>query len=64
MVNCSISPEPGETADSLIRRFRKATDRANVYRDYARSREFTAKPQKRAAKAEKARGRRAKANGA
>jgi ribosomal protein S21 len=55
MVNCSIEVAPNESMESMWRRFRKATDRAGVYRDYARSREFMAKPQTRAAKSQRAR---------
>jgi ribosomal protein S21 len=60
MTNCVIYPAEGESIDSIWRRFRKATDRANVLKDYSRSREFVAKPQRRAAKSSKARARRAK----
>lgn len=62
MVNCSIICEPGESADSLWRRFRKASDRANVYRDYARSREFISRSQRRAVKSSRARAKVAKYN--
>jgi ribosomal protein S21 len=60
MVNTWIEVAPIESVESIWRRFRKATDRANVYRDYARSREFIPKPQRRAAKSSKARARKAK----
>jgi ribosomal protein S21 len=39
----------------MWRRFRKATDKAGVYRDYARSREFISRPQRRAVKSSRAR---------
>jgi ribosomal protein S21 len=60
MVNCTIKIEPGESVESMWRRFRKATDRAGVYKDYARSQEFIPKSKRRAAKSSKARARKAK----
>ena len=46
MVNCVIYPAEGETVESLWRRFRKATDRADVLKNYARSREFASEVSK------------------
>lgn len=60
MINCSIEIAPNESMESIWRRFRKATDRASVYKDYARSQEFIPKSKRRAAKSSKARARRAK----
>jgi ribosomal protein S21 len=60
MTNCVIYPAEGESIENLWRRFRKATDRADVLKDYAKSRQFIAKPQRRAAKSQRARARRAK----
>jgi ribosomal protein S21 len=55
VVNCVIYPAEGESADSIIRRFRKSTDKAGTYRDYLRAREFIPRPQRRAMKSSKAR---------
>ena len=62
MVNCSIEVAANESIDSVWRRFRKSVDRADVLKDYARSREFIAKPQRRAAKSHRARARQARYN--
>jgi ribosomal protein S21 len=60
MVNTWIEVAPNESIESIWRRFRKATDRENIYKDYARSHELIAKPRRRAAKSSKARARSAK----
>ena len=60
MVNASIVSEPGELAESLIRRFKKAVDKGNVIRDYARNRYFVPTSARSAEKSRRARARRAK----
>jgi ribosomal protein S21 len=63
MVNVTIYCEKDESADSMWRRFRKATDKAGLSREHARSRRFVPKSAKRKEKSSKARARRAKENG-
>jgi ribosomal protein S21 len=63
MVNVTIYCEKDESADSMWRRFRKATDRANVFRDASRSQFFVSRSQRRAAKSQRARAKVKKENG-
>jgi ribosomal protein S21 len=61
MVNASVKPEvSGEHIESLLRRFKKATDKAGIIRSYARARYFVPKYQKKAAKSSRARAKAAK----
>jgi ribosomal protein S21 len=55
MVNCFIQIEPNESVESMWRRFRKATDRSGVFKDMQRAQHFVPKPQRRAAKSQRAR---------
>jgi ribosomal protein S21 len=60
MVNVTIDCEKDESADSMWRRFRKATDRADVFKDAARSHFFVSRSERRAAKSSRARARKVK----
>jgi ribosomal protein S21 len=60
MVNCMIYCEKDESADSMWRRFRKATDRADVFRDASRSQFFVSRSERRSVKSRRARARAAK----
>lgn len=55
MVNASIVSEYGENIESLIRRFKKAVDKANVIRNYARKSEFIPESARRIEKSRRAR---------
>jgi len=55
MINASIVSEPGENIESLIRRFKKTVDKANVIRNYARKSHFISESQKRTEKSQRAR---------
>jgi ribosomal protein S21 len=55
MVNCFIQIEPGESMESIWRRFRKVAQRAGVFNYMQRTQCFVPKAQKRAAKAGRAR---------
>jgi ribosomal protein S21 len=54
-VNASITVEPNESADSMWRRFRKATDKAGTIRALASKSEFTPKGERKALKSKHAR---------
>ena len=55
MVNASIICEPNESIESIIRRFKKAVDKGNVIRDYARKSEFIPNAARRIEKSRRAR---------
>jgi ribosomal protein S21 len=60
VINCFVTCEPNESADSMWRKFRKQSERAGVLKDEARHREFIPKSARRAAKSGRARARKAK----
>jgi ribosomal protein S21 len=55
MVNASIAVEQGESIESIIRRFKKAVDKGNVIRNYARKSEFISESARRIEKSRRAR---------
>jgi ribosomal protein S21 len=54
-VNASIAVEQGESIESIIRRFKKAVDKGNVIRNYARKSEFISESARRIEKSRRAR---------
>jgi ribosomal protein S21 len=54
-VNASIVVEPGESIESIVRRWKKACDKSNVIRTHARKSHFIPEPQRRADKSKRAR---------
>ena len=55
MINASITVESGENIESIIRRFKKAVDKGNVIRNYARKSEFIPESARRIEKSRRAR---------